>query len=533
MASEYETVRSRILSGEGSTSNRRPSLPTITPLTPINPPSSPSSAPSSPSTNSKTIPPQTFISALATHVKSLSDSRISQGFLHLHPSPIHSPPYLPSPSTNYTYLTDLFRRIDINLSTVSPLKLQSFLTTLLSRLIQSSTSLSHTGTDLPTTLKICHSIFTSTGITELNLPHTPQYDSELTTITLQNRPPTFSSVLKGREQVFNHTKALVHFLTTLISPNGELTQDLIKQTHRILVVDNDNIDSKPWDQYGGWYRDYRLLTEAEAAASTISSESIKSGMSPPSSSGGSRRSSSIYTLQPGDFRRSSSIYTFQQGDINRRYSSTSAPSSSASPTSPRRLSSLYYPITPITELCEDEELLPQQESPKLEFPERNRRESIDPRAVAMYMSKLISTYHAQLAMDRSQPRDLQQQQMDPDGEEEATISDPFALSAWLVTEFMHIHPFIVGNEEMSRIILTGVLMKELGIVAALGDEMDKEEGREEYLGILERCEERHREERHREEGQQGHGESYAEFAALVVKKAVDCVEEVAAMVGRS
>ncbi|TGJ67712.1 hypothetical protein EYR41_006825 [Orbilia oligospora] len=147
------------------------------------------------------------------------------------------------------------------------------------------------------------------------------------------------------------------------------------------------------------------------------------------------------------------------------------------------------------------------------------------------MSKLISTYHAQLAMDRSTSTDPNQRNIEDmlrEQEEEETISDPFALSAWLVTEFMHIHPFITANEEMSRIILSGVLMKELGIVLVLGDPEDGEGGREEYLGIMERCEERHR-----ENGQEGYAESYAEFAALVVRKAVEGVEEIATMVGRS
>ncbi|KAF3109044.1 hypothetical protein TWF706_001860 [Orbilia oligospora] len=510
MASEFETVRTRILTSSGSsTPTRRPSLPTIAPLTPFhhNPP--PPENSTSPLTNPN------FITLLITHLSNLSTTRISQGFLHLHPSPIHTPLYLPSPLPYYTHLTDLLRRIDINLSTIPHTKLQRFFSHLLSRQIHCSNLLSNTGTDYSTTQRISTSIFTSTGITELNLPHTEQYTSEINYITSHSftqrersnsnhHSTDFGTVLKGRDDVYNYTKALVHFVTSLISPGGELTQDLIKQTHRILVTDNPVIDSKPWDQYGGWYRDYRLLTPTDpiphAHSQTASSTSFSSHLN---------SSSNTNNNSPPTPRRSSSIYTFNQPDFRRTSSICSLPPENYTP---RRLSSYSSSISTPSSLAT---------SPT----------SPHPRAVSMYMSKLISTYHAQLAMDRSTSTDPNQRNIEDmlrEQEEEETISDPFALSAWLVTEFMHIHPFITANEEMSRIILSGVLMKELGIVLVLGDPEDGEGGREEYLGIMERCEERHR-----ENGQEGYAESYAEFAALVVRKAVEGVEEIATMVGRS
>ncbi|KAK6511245.1 hypothetical protein TWF481_000166 [Arthrobotrys musiformis] len=465
MSSEFETVRTRILTASTSQPpSRRPS-------------STPSSTPPQNNPN--------FITLLTSHILSLSTARISQGFLHLHPSPIHTHPYLPTPLPQYTHLTDLLRRIDINLSTIPAPKLHTFFSTLLSRLIHSSTLLTPHLTDFPTALRICTAVFTSTPITELPPPQ-PQ-DAE---------GINFANILKARTGVYNHSKALAFFITALISPAGELTQDLIKQTHKILVTDNPPLDSKPHDQYGGWYRDYRLTNSPSTSPSKTS-----------------RRSSSVYTFNQ-DFRRQSSISIPPDSRKNSLYTTSISAFSSTttSPTSPLR--SVQYPITPITELDEDEPLFPSLT--------QNRRESIDPRAVSIYMSKLITTYHAQLAMDRSPTDPKISEILRAEEREEGTVSDPFALSAWLVTEFLHIHPFITANEEMGRIILSGVLMKELGIVAVLGSDP------EEYSGILERCEERHG-----GEGMQGRGESYAEFAALVVRKAVECVEEIAAMVGRS
>ncbi|KAK6346154.1 hypothetical protein TWF730_010486 [Orbilia blumenaviensis] len=772
MASEFETVRTRILTGGGgaptgrtveraregrtteaeattittANSSRRSSLPTILPLNPSSSSSSskpPTSKRHSTSTSTQPQPPQTFISLLTTHIKSLSTARISQGFLHLHPSPIHtlSKPhspndsnrnsnskeetYLPNPAAAYTHITDLLRRIDVNLSTVPPQRLSSFLSTLLTRQIHHSTHLSHTGTDLPTTSKITSTLFTNTQYTELNLPNTPEYLSELsylqkTTIKPPNKkaeeeerkkpetiPITHQTLLTSRLQTNNHTRALIHFITTLLSKsnNNELSQDLIKQTHRLLVADNPPIDEKHWEQYAGWYRDYRVLPypyqyqyphphphppeHTRTYEPPITSETVGSAMRPPLSrmsssssiytanyhynhnhnntsnnngigGGVGRRTSSIYTFNQPDFRRPSSIYSLppdltppittttttttsppltststppssrRQSTItisippsttSTTFSSSTAPSTAnTSPTSPttattaRRGSSIYsyYPITPITELCEEDEEIFHHQKPgstsSPETPEREyilspppppqlysslnfeeeeeqeeeeeeegivtphpRRESIDPRAVSIYMSKLINTYHAQLAMDRSQSKhsnsypaspseneneeENDEHEEEEEGEEEeGTVSDPFALTAWLITEFLHINPFITHNQEMARIILTGILIKELGILPVLGEpealllqtknkykyknnqEKEEEEGkeenmnktREEYHKIMERCKERHR-----EEGQQGHGESYAEFAALVVRKAAGFVEEMAAMVGRS
>ncbi|KAK6540181.1 hypothetical protein TWF694_009000 [Orbilia ellipsospora] len=468
MASEYESVRSRILSGE----NRRPSLPTFAfaPLSPTSPPRSqrssiPLSLPSPGSTLFDSSAPDhcTFISSLSTHIRHLSESRLSQGFLHLHASPIHSPTYLPDTSQTYSHITGLFRRIDISFYNLSPARLESFLSHLIIRFIHSSTYLSNTGTDLSTTSKICHSIFSSTGIAELNLPNTEGYRSELDAISSQGHPPTLTAILRGREAVVHYTNALVYFIQSLIRPNGELTQDLIKETHRILVQDSDPVDDKTWEQFGGWYRDYRLVSVNEGE---------------------------------------------NEGEIDKDTTTAERAHRALSVESPisRRASSVY-PITPLSE-----------EGRRLSLEtDRSRRESINPAAVGMYMSKLVYSYHAQLALDKSQA----------DGGE-ANFSDPFALSAWLVCQFLHIHPFVVGNEEMGRIILAGVLMKKLGIVAIIGE--DKKVGRVEYMGILERYMERHRGEGAAEEGDE---EAYSEFAALVVRKALSCVGEFAAMVGSS
>ncbi|KAK6331898.1 hypothetical protein TWF718_002436 [Orbilia javanica] len=590
MTSEFQTVRTRILTSPTRRSLEPPQRPQD-PLEPLDPPITPNPlTPPHPSTP--------FLTLLTTHLTHLSTTRISQGFLHLHPSPIHTAPYLPTPQPHYTHLTDLLRRIDINLSTIPQSKLQTFFSHLLTRQIHRSTLLSQTSTDLATTCLITNTIFTSPGgigIRELNLPDTERYTSEITHITnyspgtrcastTANQPLEFKKVLKARDSVYSYTKALTHFLTALLSKNGELTQDLIKQTHKILVTDNPPVDSKPWEHYGGWYRDYRVLTTDDINLNPIPQTSLPSpNLNNTLSGSGSnntnnpstpRRSSSVYTFNQPEFRRTSSIYSLPPENFTpRRYSSYSSsistPSSlTTSPTSPRRGSSLYYPITPITELCEEEEqeqkgtdqphphtlkdhqIFPSfsstsPTSPYQLDPQKQRRESIDPRAVSIYMSKLINTYHAQLAMDRSTTKDDPSQSSNiqdilksqepsspssPSEEEEPTVSDPFALTAWLTTEFLHIHPFITGNEEMSRIILSGVLIKELGIVVTLGEPGDDDGGRAEYLGILERCEEKHRE---GGGGQAGGGESYAEFAALVVKKALEGVEEIATMVGRS
>ncbi|KAF3925141.1 hypothetical protein ABW20_dc0101162 [Dactylellina cionopaga] len=449
MTSEYEKVRTKILSGGTA---RRTSLPAITPLTPIISSPTQPSHPVLPITNSSKLSPSTqlshpFISTLTAHVKSLSDKRLSQGFLHLHPSPIHDVLYLKEPSRQYLQLTDLFRRIDINLFNISSFRLEKFLSTILTRLIHSSTYLSHSGTDIATTARICHSIFTDSGITELNLPHTAGYLSELQTIIEQGRSAEFATVLRGREQVAHYTKALVYFIRSLLTEGGELTQDLIKETHRILVQDHEPVDGKIWEQFGGWYRDYLDAPISEPKTPTITAEIVNTALNIPTS------------------RRPSSV----------------------------------YPMTPT------EEIEPWQ-----------RRGSINPRTVGTHMSKIINAYHAQLAMDRTD-------------QGEGTVSDPFALNAWLVCEFLYIHPFVIGNEEMSRIILSGVLLKELGIVAVIGDE--KEPGRLEYLGILKTCGDKHREDD--EDGRGETGESYAEFAAFIVKRATTCVEELAALVGSS
>ncbi|KAF3937566.1 hypothetical protein ABW19_dt0206806 [Dactylella cylindrospora] len=474
MASEYQSVRSRILSG-GSSARRLSAAsasstpyPIIEPLTPIcpeaeysRPPIVPSPTLDSSMRNSVSVPSPldgpyfhrtsspapAFTSLLANHVKGLSQSRISRGFLHLVPSVIHPDSYLPNTIEQYQQITDLLRRIDINIYNISPFKLESFLSDNFTRFIYGSNWISHCGTDLATTSRICQAIFSETGITELNLPNTSGYRSELSTITDQGRPAEFSTVLKGRDQVSQLAKALMYFIENFVFEGKDLTQELLKETHRILVKDHDPVDGKPWEEFGGWYRDYRAIDtdcQGNNMIGTITTEVI--------------------------FECPSDI--------------------------------------------EEENMEDSASTVKAQTEQIPRRISIDPRAVSVYMSKLINSYHTKLEKER---------------DEEGVLADPFTFAAWLCTEFLHVHPFIVMNGTMCRIIVSGMLFKELGIVTIVGE--DKEEGRDEWISILERWKEKYGEDGPAAEALQE--EAYSEFSAFLVRKATTSVEALAAVVGSS
>ncbi|EWC43422.1 hypothetical protein DRE_07608 [Drechslerella stenobrocha 248] len=472
MASEYEAVRWRILSGRGA---GRPSS-ALSPLATMNPPpassSSTSANPSQP-TNLPLLISTSFIETLANHVKTLSEARISKGFLHLHPAPIHRSRYLADPPQQYQHITDLLRRIDINLFNISPFKLQTFLSSLLTRLVHDSTRLSRTGTDLPTTQRICAAIFAGAGITELNLPNTPGFHSEVDAVARQQGRTTvaLAGVLRAREQVVHYTNALAYFIQWVVCESGELTTELLRDTHRILTRAHEPVDGMPCEPFGGRYRDYQLVSDVVI---------------------GSHENDSVY--DSNDDNDTETITPTTPRNLHSRASDT---------TDLSRAGSIYHDVA--------EE--PHSGPTPL-------RESIDPREVEAYTAKLIDTYHAQLSLDRHSRQ--------ADNVAECTLSDPFALTAWLCSEFLHVRPFVAGNEEISRIMLTGILLRELGVAAVIGrDDGDGEAGRAEYTEILERCQQRHG----TTEGEDGG--SYAEFAGLVVRRATACVEDLAAVVGSS
>ncbi|KAF3907390.1 hypothetical protein ABW21_db0201560 [Orbilia brochopaga] len=458
MASEYEIVRSKILSSLESSKRRSLADIDLTPTAPV--PINPPPVSQSPSStlnrfiNFPFVVQPSFVPDLARHVKNLSGVRISHGFIHLHPSSIHGSAYLPEAPQQYRYMTDLFRRIDINIFNVSSFRLETFLAAQLTRVIHGSTALSHTGTDHATTSRICHGLFAGAGITELNLPSSPGFRAELDAVTAQGRRPVLSSVLCAREAVVRYTRALVYLVQRLVCDGDELTQELIKNTHRLLVRDHEPVDDIPWENFGGWYCDYSV--------SDHSSDDAETATITPASMAANRRARDLF-------------YTFEE-------------SSDGS----------------------DETLA---------FSSFLRRERTDPRPVEAYMENLLNSYHEQLELDRSLGHGR-----------EATQSDPLALIAWLCSEFMQISPFLTANKEISRIILTGALLKELGIVAVIGD--GGEAAREEYRGVLERCKARHACDEE-DDGDENYGASYAEFAGLVARKAERGVEEFAAMAGNS
>ena len=128
------------------------------------------------------------------------------------------------------------------------------------RAIFGSNQIERAGLDLDLTVHLCRKVFAGEFIGELS-ERDPDYQAQL--LELYQKQPslkgcTSTHVLRSRNEVVQHARAFQHILHAFVVQNQDLTEELIKETHRILVtgvpiVEHGGSVVQP-DEYGGVYR---------------------------------------------------------------------------------------------------------------------------------------------------------------------------------------------------------------------------------------------------------------------------------------
>lgn len=109
-----------------------------------------------------------------------------------------------------------------------------------------------------TTGMVCRAIFSGRIAENFPAAGTDGWVDEMLTLRQQKRGTSQKTIDTARQEVVWHAGAMMHLLERFVIRAEPLTENLIRQTHRILVTGHEAIDGMTWKEFGGVYRGYRV-----------------------------------------------------------------------------------------------------------------------------------------------------------------------------------------------------------------------------------------------------------------------------------
>ncbi|KAK2060275.1 fic/DOC family protein [Colletotrichum caudatum] len=132
------------------------------------------------------------------------------------------------------------------------------------RAIFGSNMIERAGLGWDITVHLCRKIFSGEDVAEFP-ERSPQYESELLEMYrkqsgLKNKPAQY--ILRGRREIIQHARAFQYIIHKFVVEQQDLTEEIIKETHRILKkgvpIVQEGFDDVAPEIYGGIYRDVHV-----------------------------------------------------------------------------------------------------------------------------------------------------------------------------------------------------------------------------------------------------------------------------------
>ncbi|KAL9028155.1 MAG: hypothetical protein Q9196_003437 [Gyalolechia fulgens] len=132
-----------------------------------------------------------------------------------------------------------------------------------------SNNIDRLGIGLDETMKLCLAVFQDGN--DLEIPErSVEYQRRLDTYVLKSTNPGEKAVIRSRSEVVQHAAAFQHLVNAFVKHDRPITEQLIKETHAILVKDLSAQDAgalSSSNSYGGTYRRHEVYAGAIAYAS--------------------------------------------------------------------------------------------------------------------------------------------------------------------------------------------------------------------------------------------------------------------------
>ncbi|GKT54750.1 fic/DOC family protein [Colletotrichum tofieldiae] len=130
----------------------------------------------------------------------------------------------------------------------------------ITRAIFGSNMIEQAGLGWDITLHLCQRIFSGEDVADIP-ERTPQYESELLEMykrqgNLKDAPAQY--ILRGRREIIQHARAFQYIIHKFVVKQQDLTEEILKETHRILTkgvpIVEEGFDDVAPEKYGGIYR---------------------------------------------------------------------------------------------------------------------------------------------------------------------------------------------------------------------------------------------------------------------------------------
>ncbi|KUJ15847.1 uncharacterized protein LY89DRAFT_783105 [Mollisia scopiformis] len=151
------------------------------------------------------------------------------------------------------YLSDL-QPLLANLNDTS---YEAYLLESMAQMIYTSNLLENAGSSHPLTLGLGQFIFASSPIEDSSFPiHSTDYSAFRSYLLSKSRKADHEAILRSRKQIIQHALAMKYIVQHMIISNENLSEDLLKETHKILTfqIDADNDERDKSETYSGIYR---------------------------------------------------------------------------------------------------------------------------------------------------------------------------------------------------------------------------------------------------------------------------------------
>jgi len=174
--------------------------------------------------------------------------------------------------------------------------------------IYGSNAIENVGGTLGITMKLCERVFAGK---DLEIDHvdekSPEYEEELLALAASSRGRDIASVIRSTKEIVQHAFAMKHLVERMVIRNEPLSEEMLKETHRILMRDSEH------EECGGVYRvadeaashGLRLETDEEYEKRVKDALRLKPDRPPPE-----RRTKPIYFSK---FIRGKSVPIYMKG----------------------------------------------------------------------------------------------------------------------------------------------------------------------------------------------------------------------------
>jgi fido (protein-threonine AMPylation protein) len=152
-----------------------------------------------------------------------------------------------------------------NLGELGSKKFEEFMGEAFCEVIFGSNAIENAGVGHAITIRICKEIFQSNVDPATIELRTKEQEEAIQNLTDRNITTNKNAILRSRKEIVQHAMAFKYIITHMILYNEQLSEKLIKETHKVLTDGLDSDDGDKSSTYSGQYRTLDVIAGMNGA----------------------------------------------------------------------------------------------------------------------------------------------------------------------------------------------------------------------------------------------------------------------------